>query len=74
MERVIVIDSDQGQSGASTVDREGFKKPVSEVGLGRAGIALGLEVSRLARNSTDGHRLLEIRKHLTENGNAWCAC
>ncbi len=30
------------------------------MGLGRAGIVLGLEVSRLARNSTDWHRLLEI--------------
>ena len=28
--------------------------------MGRAGIVLGLEVSRLARNSTDWHRLLEI--------------
>jgi DNA invertase Pin-like site-specific DNA recombinase len=59
-ERVIVIDSDLGQSGASAVDREGFQKLVTEVGLGKAGIVLGLEVSRLARNSTDWHRLLEI--------------
>ena len=41
-------------------DREGFQRLVAEVGLGRAGIVLGLEVSRLARNSTDWHRLLEI--------------
>jgi len=59
VERVIVIDSDQGQSGAST-ERQGFQKLVTEVGMGRAGIVLGLEVSRLARNSTDWHRLLEI--------------
>jgi len=59
-ERVIVIDTDLGQSGASAVDRVGFQKLVAEVGLGRAGIVLGLEVSRLARNSTDWHRLLEI--------------
>ncbi len=58
-DNVIVIDTDLGQSGAST-DREGFQKLVAEVGLGRAGIVLGLEVSRLARNSTDWHRLLEI--------------
>ena len=51
---------DLGQSGASAVDREGFQKLVAEVGLGKAGIVLGLEVSRLARNSTDWHRLLEI--------------
>ena len=59
-ESVIVIDSDLGQSGASAVDREGFQKLVAEVGMGRAGIVLGLEVSRLARNSADWHRLLEI--------------
>jgi DNA invertase Pin-like site-specific DNA recombinase len=60
IEQVIVIDSDLGQSGASSVDREGFQRLVAEVSLGHAGIVLGLEVSRLARNSTDWHRLLEI--------------
>lgn len=60
VEQVVVIDSDLGQSGASSADREGFQRLVTEVGLGRAGIVMGLEVSRLARNSTDWHRLLEI--------------
>lgn len=59
-ENIIVIDSDLGQSGAQSAKREGFKRLVSEVGLGNAGIVLGLEVSRLARNSSDWHRLLEI--------------
>ncbi len=59
LERITVIDTDLGQSGAST-DREGFQKLVTEVSMGRVGIVLGLEVSRLARNSTDWHRLLEI--------------
>lgn len=59
-ERIVVIDSDLGQSGASAADREGFQRLVADVGLGRAGIVLGLEVSRLTRNSTDWHRLLEI--------------
>ena len=59
-DQIIVIDSDLGQSGASAADREGFQRLVTEVSLGRAGIVLGLEVSRLARNSTDWHRLLEI--------------
>ena len=59
-ERVVVVDSDLGQSAASSTDREGFQKLVGEVGTGRAGMVLGLEVSRLARNSTDWHRLLEI--------------
>jgi DNA invertase Pin-like site-specific DNA recombinase len=60
VERIIVIDSDLGQSAAAAVDRQGFQKLVTEVSLGKAGIVLGLEVSRLARNSTDWHRLLEI--------------
>jgi DNA invertase Pin-like site-specific DNA recombinase len=60
LDRIITIDSDLGQSGASAVDREGFQHLVAEVGMGKAGIVLGLEVSRLARNSTDWHRLLEI--------------
>jgi DNA invertase Pin-like site-specific DNA recombinase len=59
-ERIEVIDCDQGQSGASTAEREGFQKLVAEVGLGKAGIVMGLEVSRLARNCADWHRLLEI--------------
>src|SRR5437870_297326 len=59
-ERIVVIDEDQGQSGASVNGREGFQRLVAEVGLGKAGIVMGLEVSRLARNCADWHRLLEI--------------
>jgi DNA invertase Pin-like site-specific DNA recombinase len=59
-DRVHVIDCDLGQSGASAADRVGFQQLVSEVSLGHAGIVLGLEVSRLARNSTDWHRLMEL--------------
>ncbi len=60
LDQIVVIDSDLGQSGASSVDRQGFQRLVTEVSLGRAGIVMGLEVSRLARNSSDWHRLLEI--------------
>ena len=59
-DRIVVIDCDQGQSGASAADRQGFQRLIAEVGLGRAGIVLGLEVSRLARNNADWHHLLEI--------------
>jgi len=59
-DQVTVIDIDQGQSGASAADREGFQQMVAEVSLGRAGIVLGLECSRLARNNADWHQLLEI--------------
>jgi DNA invertase Pin-like site-specific DNA recombinase/DNA-binding transcriptional regulator YiaG len=60
VEQIVTIDIDQGHSGASAADREGFQHLVAEVGMGRAGIVLGLEVSRLARNNADWHRLLEI--------------
>src|SRR4051794_33112897 len=52
-EQIIVIDNDQGESGASASWREGFQRLVSDVGLGHAGIVMGLEVSRLARNNAD---------------------
>jgi len=50
-DQITVIDTGQGQSGASAADREGFQQLVAEVSLGRAGIVLGLECSRLARNN-----------------------
>ena len=59
-ERITVIDSDLGKSGSSVADRQGFQKLVAQVSMGKAGIVWGLEVSRLARNSSDWHRLLEI--------------
>ena len=59
-DQVVVIDSDLGQSGASAADREGFQRLVADVGLGKAGIVCGLEVSRLARNNADWQHLLEI--------------
>ncbi len=59
-ESIVVVDTDQGQSGASSEGREGFQQLVSWVGLGEVGCVLGLEVSRLARNSSDWHRLLEL--------------
>jgi DNA invertase Pin-like site-specific DNA recombinase len=60
LERIVVVDSDLGQSGASAQGRQGFQRLVAEVGLGHVGIVLGLEVSRLARSSSDWHQLLEI--------------
>ena len=60
LEDIAVVDCDQGQSGASAADRLGFQHLVAEVSMGRAGVVLGLEVSRLARNNSDWHRLLEI--------------
>jgi DNA invertase Pin-like site-specific DNA recombinase len=62
-ELVTVIDEDQGKSGAGSAlahERDGFERLVSAVGLGEVGIILALEVSRLARNSAEWYRLLEL--------------
>ena len=54
-----VIDRALGKSGAER-DRHGFQQLITDVSLGRAGMVMGLEVSRLARNSMDWPRLLEL--------------
>jgi len=59
-DQVILIDEDLGLSGASLANRSGFTRLTSEVALGRVGIVLGLEVSRLARNNADWYRLLDL--------------
>ncbi|UIF88333.1 recombinase family protein [Cupriavidus necator] len=59
-QQVSVIDEDLGLSGASAANRGGFARMTAEVALGHAGIILGLEVSRLARNNSDWYRLLDL--------------
>ena len=59
-ERIEVIDCDQAHSAESAAQRDGFQYLVSQVGLGRAGLVMGLEVSRLARNCADWHQLMQI--------------
>ena len=59
-DQIMVIDEDLGLSGASGSPRNGFQRLVAAVGLGEAGVVMGLEVSRFARSSADWHRLLEI--------------
>ena len=60
LERIHVLDCDLGKSGSQSAGRDGFQKLVSDVALGKAGLVMGLEVSRLARNSADWHRLIEL--------------
>lgn len=59
-EHIVVIDQDQGRSGASRGDRIGFQHLGAEVGLGHAGAIFSLEASRLARSGSDWYRLIEI--------------
>ena len=49
-----------GSPADGTVDREGFARLASEVALGHAGLVLGLECSRVARNNSDWYRLLDL--------------
>lgn len=58
--RVVVVDEDLGRSGAESSAREGFTNLVADVGLGKVGIILGIEVSRLARNNADWYQLLDL--------------
>lgn len=57
---ILVVDADQGRSGSGVVDRAGFDQMAAEGALGRVGLVLGLEVSRLARNNADWYRLLDL--------------
>ena len=58
--QIVVVDDDLGRSGASAQGRKGFSNLVADVGLGKAGIVLSLESSRLARNNADWYRLLDL--------------
>jgi len=57
---IVVIDEDLGLSGSGSVARSGFARLTAEVALARIGLVLGLEVSRLARNNADWHRLIDL--------------
>jgi DNA invertase Pin-like site-specific DNA recombinase len=61
--QVITIDEDLGVSGKVFVKRSGFDHLNAEVALGRVGILLGLEVSRLARSNADWYRLRHVCDH-----------
>ena len=73
-ERILVIDEDQGKSGATAENRLGFQRLLAEVSLDHVGLILGLEMSRLARSCKDWHQLLELcalfRTHLGGPGRA----
>lgn len=59
--RIEVIDEDLGQSASDASHvRRGFERLLAEVVVGRAGAVFSLEVSRLARQDSEGHRLVEV--------------
>jgi DNA invertase Pin-like site-specific DNA recombinase len=51
---------EMGKSGTSSAERHGFQRLIGEISLGKAGLVLSLDASRLARNNRDWHQLLEL--------------
>jgi DNA invertase Pin-like site-specific DNA recombinase len=60
VDRVVVIDEDQGQSGKTAAERSGFQRLMTEVSLNHVGMVLGLELSRLSRSNKDWHQLIDV--------------
>ncbi len=59
-DQIVIIDEDLGVSGSGSVDRDGFRRLLKLATDHQLGIVLGLEMSRLARNSRDWHDLFEV--------------
>ena len=59
-EDVEIIDADLGLTGASAQHRTGFQELVANVTLGRVGIILSVDVTRLSRNCSDWYPLLDV--------------
>jgi DNA invertase Pin-like site-specific DNA recombinase len=59
-DRILIIDEDQGRSATTAEGRHGFQHLMTEVGLDHVGLILGLEMSRLARDDDDWHRLVQL--------------
>jgi DNA invertase Pin-like site-specific DNA recombinase len=57
-ERIVVVDEDQGRSGALPQSRGGFGAIVAAVARGEVGIVMSFELSRLSRNDLDWHHLV----------------
>lgn len=61
---VEVIDEDLGRSARGEVERLGFQRLVAEVSLGEVGAVAARELSRLARNSREWQKLLEVCRYV----------
>lgn len=59
-EAIRVVDSDVGRTASSAEGRRGFQELVADVTLGRVGIILAYDATRLARNCSDWYQLLDL--------------
>ncbi len=57
---VDIIDADLGRSGATTDGRVGFQELVAQIALGKVGILIAFDATRLARNCTHWYQLLDL--------------
>jgi DNA invertase Pin-like site-specific DNA recombinase len=61
VEQIEVVDEDLGQSGSEIGRlRPGFQRLFAAMASGEVGAILSVEVSRLARQDSEGHRLVEV--------------
>jgi DNA invertase Pin-like site-specific DNA recombinase len=59
-DRVRFYDGDHGHTGSLPEAREEFAQLAADVGMRRVGIVLGFDVTRMARNNADWHKLLDL--------------
>src|SRR5262249_51646205 len=58
--QIRLIDADLGRSGRTSHGRQGFQELVSLVNQEQVGFIFAYDVTRLARNCTDWHQLLDL--------------
>jgi DNA invertase Pin-like site-specific DNA recombinase len=60
-ERIVTVDADLGHSASDpTVLRSGFQRLLADLALGQVGAVFSVEVSRLARQDSEWHHLVEV--------------
>lgn len=59
-DQVVLIDEDLGRSAGRGHQRSGFDEMVARAALGKVGIILAMDVSRLTRSNRDWYHLLDI--------------
>ncbi len=59
-DQIVIIDEDLGISGSGRENRPGFQRLLNLVTEQKVGVVMGLEMSRLARNSKDWSDLFEV--------------
>ena len=57
---ITVIDQDLGETAARSGERAGFEEMVAQAAVGKIGIILGLDVSRISRGNRNWYHLLDI--------------